>query len=246
MKKYKVIICDDEENARLIIRQYLDDRLNLEIVRECVNGEEAVEAIDTLEPDLLFLDIQMPLLSGFQVLQNIIHIPKIIFSTAYDRYALKAFDSNAVDYLLKPFTKERFSIAIDKALSNRTVDREGLISLTNDCQRTLQSYPAKLFLESGNRMIGIQLDDIIWCEAQGDYTYIHMANRKHLSNFGIGALEQKFNPEKFLRIHRSEMLNIRHVREVVKEPTGLQIIMTDGSVHKVGRSYSDAIKQLLI
>ena len=110
----KVLICDDEDDVRKLIQQYISDYPQLQVIQECVNGPQAVHAIDSLEPDIIRLDIQMPGLSGFQMLQNIVHVPQIIFSTAYDKYALKAFDNNAVDYLLKPIEFSRFLMAVNK------------------------------------------------------------------------------------------------------------------------------------
>ena len=207
-EKKKVIICDDEDDARLLIQQYIADFPQLQVIKECSNGPEAVAAIDTIEPDLIFLDIQMPGLSGFQVLQQIIHVPQIIFSTAFDKYALKAFDNNAVDYLLKPYTKQRFSQAIHKILNDSRNNANGIKRLSESLQQTYTSYPERVLVESGNRMISLSVNDISWIEADGDYTRLHTTQKIYLSNYGISVLEQKLNPTLFIRIHRSAIINI--------------------------------------
>lgn len=240
----KVIICDDEDDARELLVQYLADFPQLHVLKECSNGPEAVHAIDDLEPDLVFLDIQMPGLSGFQVLTKIVHIPQIIFSTAFDKYALKAFDNNAVDYLLKPYTRQRFSQAVSKTLLNAAANNEGIKKLSETLQTSHAFYPEKMLVETGNRMIALNTTDIFWIEAEGDYTKLHINNKSYLSNYGIGTLEQKLNPAVFARIHRSAMININLVKEVFREPNGYHIVMQNGVTHKVGRNYVDIIKRI--
>jgi two-component system, LytTR family, response regulator len=241
-----IIICDDEDDARLLIQQYVSDYKMLTVIKECSNGIEAVQAIDSLEPDLIFLDIQMPGLSGFQVLQKIVHVPQIIFSTAFDKYALKAFDNNAIDYLLKPYTKSRFDQAIQKVLDNNVANRESIKNLSNSLQASYSPYPEKVLVEQGNRMVSLSIQEIIWIEAEGDYTKIHTANKSYLSSYGIGVLEQKLNPTIFTRIHRSAMVNINCIKEVFKEPNGYYIVLQNETNHKVGRSYVDVIKKIAI
>ena len=240
----KVIICDDEADARKILRQYLADYPQLTIVRECSNGLEAVTAIDSLEPDLVFLDIQMPGLSGFQVLTKIVHIPQLIFSTAFDNYALKAFDNNAVDYLLKPYTRDRFSRAVNKVLINATANMESIKGLSENLQSAYTAFPEKMLVENGNRMIAIMVNSISWISAEGDYTRLHTKDKTYLSNYGMGMLEQKLNPAQFARIHRSAIINISEVKEVYRESNGYSIVLQNGMTHKIGRNYVDTIKKL--
>jgi two-component system, LytTR family, response regulator len=240
----KVIICDDEEDARFLIRQYLNEYPQLELVKECSNGLESVTAIDSLEPDLIFLDIQMPGLSGFQVLQKIVHVPQIIFSTAFDNYALKAFDNNAVDYLLKPYTRERFSQAVNKVLISSTGNIEGIKKLSESLQSGYTTYAEKVLIEVGNRMISLKINDILWIEAEAEYTKLHTSNRSYLSNYGIGILEQKLNPALFTRIHRSAIINIHAIKEVFRDKNGYYVVLQNDSSHKVGRSYVEVIKKI--
>ena len=242
----KIIICDDEDDARLLIRQYMADYPQLFIIKECINGLEAVNAINSLEPDLIFLDIQMPGLSGFQVLQKIIHVPQIIFSTAFDNYALKAFDNNAVDYLLKPYTKQRFTQAVNKVLLNTSKNMDGIKNLSDNLQAAYTAYPEKVLVESGNRMVSLQVNDIVWMEAEGDYTKLHTPQKSYLSSYGIGTLEQKLNTAIFTRIHRSTIININFVKEVFKDSNGYYVVLQNDTTHKVGRNYVETIKKLFV
>lgn len=240
----KVLICDDEDDARKLIREYMIDYPQLQVIQECANGPETVHAIDSLEPDIIFLDIQMPGLSGFQVLQQIVHVPQIIFSTAFDKYALKAFDNNAVDYLLKPYTRQRFSQAVNKVLLNIGRNMEGIKNLSENLQSTYTAYPEKVLVESGNRMISLSVNDISWMEAEGDYTKLHGVDKSYLSNYGIGTLEQKLNPAIFVRIHRSAIININMVKEVFRDSNGYYVVLQNGGSHKVGRNYVEVIKKI--
>jgi two-component system, LytTR family, response regulator len=242
----KIIICDDEDDARLLIQQYIAGYPQLQVIKECNNGPEAVAAIDSLEPDLIFLDIQMPGLSGFQVLQKIVHVPQIIFSTAFDKYALKAFDNNAVDYLLKPYTKERFAQAVNKVLLGAAKNREAIKNLSDNLQSAYTAYPEKVLVESGSRMISLSVNDIHWIEADGDYTRLHTAQKFYLSTYGISILEQKLNPAVFIRVHRSAIININLIKEVYKDSNGYYAVLQNGATQKVGRSYTEVIKKLAL
>ncbi len=244
--KKKIIICDDEDDARLLIQQYITDYPQLQVVKECSNGLEAVAAIDTLEPDLIFLDIQMPGLSGFQVLQKIVHVPQIIFSTAFDNYALKAFDSNAVDYLLKPYTKERFGQAVNKILLGSVKNLEGIKKLSDSLQTSYTAYPEKVLVESGSRMIALSVSDIIRIEADGDYSRIYAGQKFYISSYSMNMLEQKLNSAIFFRIHRSTIVNINGIKEVFRNNNGYYVLLLDGTTQKVGRSYTDIIKRIAL
>ena len=243
MPPKRVLIIDDEEASRLIIRQYLDDHSDMEVVGECHTGIEAITAIDRMEPDLVFLDIQMPGFSGFQVLRNIVHVPQIIFSTAFDRYALKAFDSNAIDYLLKPYTKDRFNQALSKVLGKGN-SPESMQNLTEGTSGH-DNYYEKILLENGSKMVSIHLSDIRYFEAEKDYTRVFTADRTYLSNFGIGLLEQKLNPAFFIRIHRSYIVNINHIHEVYRDNGETYLVLKNEISLKVSKSYADNIRKLM-
>jgi two-component system, LytTR family, response regulator len=195
MKRISAIIIDDEAPARLILKQYIDDFFELLIIAECKNGLEAVEMINKLEPDLIFLDIQISLLNGFQVLQKITHIPKIIFTTAYDQFALKAFDINAVDYLLKPYTQERFNHAFKKCLTNEP--KKNIFDLAEE-PHTQGEDLERILVEYNGKHIGLEINTIAQIEASGDYSKIITTNQKqYLSSYGISKLEKNY-PEKDL------------------------------------------------
>jgi two-component system LytT family response regulator len=218
----KVFIIDDEADARKMLRQYLEEFPQMEVSKECTIGLEAVTAIEELETDLVFLGIQMPGMSGFQVLQKVAHIPQVIFSTAYDRYALKAFDHNAVDYLLKPYTRGRFAQAVSKVLlSAPSRNFQQVRELTENLQRELTTYLDRLLVEQGNRMIALAVEDIIWIETDGDNAHLHTAQKSYLSNLGLGELERRLNPTTLFRIHRSTIIGVQHIQEVRKDPFGL-------------------------
>ena len=243
----KVLIIDDEADARLLLQQYLEGFPQLEVVQECSNGLEAVTGIEQREPDLIFLDIQMPGMSGFQVLQKIVHIPQVIFSTAYDKYALKAFDHNAVDYLLKPYTRERFAQAVNKVLlSAPSRNLKQVRQLTENLQIEKTNYLDRLLVEQGNRMIALKAEDIIWIEADGDYAHLHTSKKSYLSNLGLGELDSRLNPTLFLRIHRSAIIGLSHIHEVRKDPSGYYVSLKNGKRHKVSRSYQGALKKWMV
>lgn len=244
----KVLIIDDESDARYLIRQYLESNNNFEILGEYSNGLEAVSAIDELEPDLIFLDIKMPGLSGLQVVQKIVHIPQIIFTTAYDKYALKAFDANATDYLLKPYTKERFDKAVSKILhhsrSNFDNARQAASTLIQNTSQNGSSM-STILVESGSKLISLELKDVICMEAEKDYTWMHTASKSYLSNYGISQLEQRLPHSLFLRIHRSFIINIKQIKEVHKEGGSATLTTSDNRVINIGRTYLPELKKLI-
>lgn len=239
----KVIIIDDEKDARLLIRQYLKTYTEFEIIAECSNGIEAVTKVNEVEPDVIFLDVQMPGLSGFQVVQQLVHIPRIIFTTAYDRYALKAFDSNAIDYLLKPYTSERFSKAIERITFQ---DRQSLVQAHKIASEMVGSqYPDQILVECGNKLVKVDTPDIYYLEAERDYTRIYTADKSYLSNYGIGSIELRLNPQLFLRIHRSYIVNMHYMKEVYKDGVSAQIVMKNDTMLNVSRSYMDTFKKYI-
>jgi two-component system LytT family response regulator len=243
----KVLIIDDEEAARILIRQYLEDYDQLEIVGECSDGLVAVNSIDRLEPDLVFLDVQMPGLSGFQVIRQVVHIPQVVFTTAFDQYALKAFDSNAVDYLLKPYTKERFDQALAKVLMRNGTLATQATSLTESIfpATNASSYYERILLESGSKMISLSIHDIIYLEAEKDYTRVHTSTKNYLSNFGISTLELRLNPAVFTRIHRSFIVNIHHIKEVYKQNNDTYLVLKNEMTLKVSKGYVENIKKMM-
>ncbi len=239
----KIIIIDDEAAGRTLIKQYLAEYPTLIVVGEANNGVDAIKVINEFKPDLIFLDIQMPGLSGFEVLPHLEEIPQIIFSTAYDKYALQAFEVHAVDYLLKPYTRERFKQAIQRI---RTDDQTNpLQPLAESLLQNAANFPERILVPIGQKLITIAVTDIIWVEADGDYSRLITPNGKYLSNYGISVLELKLNPSTFIRVHRSAIINLKFIKEVQKNPTSYDVIMQNGDVVRVSRGYMDNLKKLM-
>ena len=236
----KVIIVDDESAGRKLIKEYLADYTDYFIVGEANNGVDAVKIINEFKPDLVFLDIQMPGLDGFEVINYLEEIPQIIFSTAYDKYALKAFEIHAVDYLLKPYAQERFKIAINRIDLNfgklKPFAENLLINKPN--------FPERILVQTSKKLITIAVKDIIRIEAFGDYSKLFTKESSYLSNFGISVLETKFDPETFVRVHRSSIININFVKEVTKNLTGFDVLMSNGDAVRISRGYLDVVRKL--
>ncbi len=239
----KVIIIDDEAAGRSLIREYLTEYPALIVVGEANNGVDAVRLINEFKPDLIFLDVQMPGLTGFDVLTHVDEIPQIIFSTAYDQYALQAFEVHAVDYLLKPYTRARFAQAIQRITSGLNSIQK-LQPLAESLLTASATYPEKILVQTGNRLITVAVADILRIEAEGDYATLVTATGKHLSNYGISALEARLNPQHFIRVHRSDIVNLHVIREIQKYPSSYDVILQNGDVVRVSRSYMDKIRGL--
>ena len=239
----KIIIIDDEAAGRTLIKQYLTEYPSLIVVGEANNGVDAIKVINEFKPDLIFLDIQMPGLSGFEVLPHLEEIPQIIFSTAYDQYALKAFEVHAVDYLLKPYTRERFKHAIQRIRSDEQPNP--VQPLAESLMPNATTYPERILVQIGQKLINIAVTDILWIEADGDYARLITLNGKYLSNYGISNLESKLNPNNFIRVHRSSLINVPYIKEVQKYVSSYDVIMQNGDVVRVSRGYMDNLKKLM-
>jgi two-component system, LytTR family, response regulator len=239
----KVAIIDDEAAGRTLIKQYLADFPSLIVVGEANNGVDAIKIINEFKPDIVFLDIQMPGLTGFDVLKHLEEIPQIIFSTAYDQYALQAFEVHAVDYLLKPYTRERFKTAVQKLRSNESANLTPVQPLAESIINPLQ-YPEKILIQQHQRLITVSVSEIVWIDAEGDYSKIITQRGYFLSNYGISQLETKLNPQQFIRVHRSSIINLGFVKEIQKQLSSYDVILQNGDVVRVSRGYMDAIKRL--
>ena len=239
----KVIIADDEAAGRTLIKQYLADFPSLIIVGEANNGVDAIKLINEFKPDIIFLDIQMPGLTGFEVLTHIDEIPQIIFSTAYDKYALQAFEVHAIDYLLKPYTRERFKAAIQKLRNDAQQQQPNIQPLAESLINTAQ-YPEKILIQLNQKLITISLSDVLWIDADGDYSKLITTKGNYLSNYGISLLENKLNPQHFIRVHRSSIINLAFVKEIQKQISSYDVIMQNGDVVRVSRGYMENIKRL--
>ncbi|MBC6700113.1 LytR/AlgR family response regulator transcription factor [Hymenobacter puniceus] len=240
----RALLIDDEAPARTIVRQYLADFPQVALVGECADGPAAVEAIGRLQPDLLFLDIQLPGLTGFEVLAQLEQVPRVVFSTAYDQYALAAFEAGAVDYLLKPYDRARFRQVMARALAPPAQLQHLLEQLT---ARPAESvYPTRLFVPQGPRLVAVAVADIQFVEAAGDYATLHTAGGQYLSNLGISQLAQRLDPRQFLRIHRSCLVALDAVRELERDGSGgYYATLVGGRTVRVSRTYAEALRPLL-
>ncbi len=244
----KVVIVDDEAPARSLLKEYLYNFPSMVVVGEANNGVDAIKIIEEFNPDIVFLDVQMPGINGLEVLQRLTEMPKIIFSTAYDQYALDAFEHNAIDFLLKPYTRERFARAVNKVMQ---YGEENLSSIKALAENLLQGahinsskYPSKILVQSKNKLVALDTFSIIWIEAEKDYSNLRTAKQCYLSNYGIGQIAGKLDPEIFIRIHRSSIINIHFIKEIFKHPSSYDVKMTNGDVVRVSRSYLDNIRKL--
>jgi two-component system, LytTR family, response regulator len=243
---YSAIIVDDEPLARKMINEYLQDFPEIKIVGECKNGKQAVKAINEEKPDLVFLDIRMPGMDGFEVLEHIDIMPHIIFTTAYGDYALKAFEVNAVDYLLKPYDRKRFSRAVRKVIDRSTKSNDELERILHVLQQSKESedYHNRIFVSVGRKIISVQLDDILWIEAAGDYTQLHTISGTHLCNLSMNTLEQKLDPDRFLRVHRSYIIATNSIEHLTRDGEGgFVVILKDKSKVKASRTYAVKLRK---
>lgn len=252
--RIKTIIVDDEPLARQTLRILLDADPDIDIVSECANGADAVDAIDTLSPDLVFLDIQMPELDGFDVLSTLDDgaAPVIVFVTAFDAYALKAFEVHAFDYLLKPFTDARFATALAQAkleVEHREVRAlsERLLALLADRERERPNrFLTRVLVKSASRVTFLKVAEIDWIEAAGSYVQLHVGAKEHLLRESLNALEAKLDPELFLRIHRSTIVNADRVRELRADAYGeYLVVLDDGTELKMSRARRERIQARL-
>lgn len=239
----KVIIIDDESAGRKLIKEYLVDFSELILVGEANNGVDAIRIINEFKPDLIFLDIQMPGMTGFEILPHLEEIPQIIFSTAYDQYALKAFEVHAADYLLKPYTKERFWKAVQKVSASNSINSVG--PLAENIIMNQEIYPQRILVQSGRKMVNILVSNIIRIEANGDYSKLVVGKQAFLSNYGISKLQNKLNPQQFIRVHRSSIINLNFIQSVNKYTSSYDVKMNNGEVVRVSRGYMKNLKNLM-
>jgi len=243
----KVALIEYEAPARKLLREYLANYPELVVVAEAPNGVDALRVIDEHQPEIIFLDVQMPGLTGLEVLANLEELPLVVFSTAYDQYALDAFKFHAVDYLLKPYTKQRFDEAIKKLLTRLGQPQEGIGKLAQQLRdaKTTSSFPDRIMVPRGNRYLALPVTDIQFVRAEGDYSSLITADSRYLSQFGLGEMEKRLSPEIFLRIHRSTIVNRANIKEIYREGHGYDLVMDNGEVVRASRSYADKVKELL-
>jgi len=244
-RKCRAVIVDDEELARRVLRELLRAHNEVEVVAECANGFEAVKAVAELKPDLLFLDVQMPKLDGFEVLELIAEGPAVIFVTAYDQYALRAFEAHAVDYLLKPFGADRLKVALERVkerLGGKLPPPAELAAAARPPARYLE----RIVVKDGSRVHIIPVSKLDYAEAQDDYVALAVEGKKHLKQQTLSNLEKGLDPERFLRIHRSYIVNLDRLGKV--EPYGKDthvVVLTTGAQLPVSRSGYARLREIL-
>jgi two-component system, LytTR family, response regulator len=255
----RVVVVDDEPLARTGMRDLLARDPEVEVVAQCADGQQAVEAISALRPDLVLLDVQMPEMDGFEVLRRLEpqRMPFVVFVTAFDRFALKAFDVAAVDYLLKPFDDERFVLAMERAkhaVRNAEVGDLGrrLMGLIGrgtepDSQRTTPGgYATRLMVKSTGRTVFVRAEEVDWIEADDYYAKLHVGERTHLLRESLGSLESRLDPVRFFRLRRSAIVNLDRVREVQFLFRGEHVvILHDGTRLKVTRGRLEKLEAML-
>jgi len=242
------IIVDDEKLARELLQEYLQQMPNIQVIGECSKGKDAVEMIDKLKPDLIFLDVQMPGMTGFDVLDEIVHDPYVIFVTAYDQYAIKAFEKNVVDYLLKPLDQERFKLGVDRAISRMKMEQNNVGELLRNLKtENKSSYDSHIFVQKSEKLLNLPVEEIVYLEASGDYTILSTKNDQFVSSSGIGKLEEILNPETFIRVHRSTIININSLKEIEKHFNGGMVVkMQNGKSFPVSRTYAKLIRKKVV
>ena len=236
---YKVIIIDDEELARKVIVKYLEGIEKVEVVEECDNGFTGLKAINTHKPDIIFLDIQMPKINGFELLEILDEKPIIIFSTAHDEFAIKAFEHSAVDYLLKPYSKKRFQEALDKAiqrLGQNHPENDDLSKLKNEIDQSSKNLQ-RIVVKSGSRVDVVPVSEVDYLQSADDYVEIYAGDKKFLKQKPLKFFEENLDPELFVRVHRSYIVAIDRITKL--EPYSKDsyiIILKNGTEINVSKS----------
>ncbi len=248
--KIRTLIVDDEPLARSMVRRMLSGHARIEIIGECENGREAIAAIANDPPDLVLLDVQMPELDGFGVIEAVPveRLPNIIFITAYDQYAVRAFEVHALDYLLKPFDRERFEQAMERAVRQIGNEKSGaatdrILALLTERQAAAP-HLERFILKTDGRVFFLNAEEIAWIEAEGNYVLLHTGKKKHLFREAISSLEPKLDPRRFRRIGRSTIVNLDRIRELQPWSRGdYKIILHDGTELKLSHRFRDNLNR---
>ena len=244
--RLRVAIVDDEDLARAVVREYLTAMPDVEVVAECANGFEAVKAVSELQPDLLLLDVQMPKLNGFEVLELVGRDVAVVFVTAYDQYAIRAFDVHAVDYLLKPFAADRLTAALDRVRERLGRGETMPIQELAAAAQPAQGHTRRILVRDGPRVHVLPVEKIEYVQAQDDYVCFRCEGKEYLKEQTLGELETLLDPARFVRIHRSFLLNLD--RLVRLEPTSKDTrmaILRDGRRLPVSKAGYARLQQLL-
>ena len=251
-RKIRTLIVDDEALARLRIREFLAREEDVEVVGECADGEDALRMIAACSPDLVFLDVQMPEMGGFEVMEALDphSMPSVVFVTASDEFALRAFDAHALDYLLKPFHRERLCTALDRVRAHLGRGRsddvdERLFSLLESIGPRRASLK-RFVVRTGTKIHFVRVEEVDWIEADGNYVRLHSGKRGHLLRATVSNLIGRLDPERFIRIHRSLIVNVDRLREVQTYGKGsFVLVMEDGTQLTSSATYRDAVERLI-
>lgn len=237
MKNKIVLIADRDEPTRKLLRDYLLRQSCSFLLKECGNGPETVRLINSLEPDLVIMEVALPGKNGFEVLDRLDYVPPVILMSATAEHAAKAFDYRAVDYLVKPIAPMRLQCAFQRLMNlKRLTDTDGQTG----------AYPSRIFVEKGAKLVGVPVGEITYLKADGDYTWIHSVNKEaYLCTIGIGQLVNKFDPQSFIRVHRSYIVNVGYIRELYRDISKLFVSLPNDVEISVGRNYLPAIKELM-
>jgi len=246
--KILALIIEDEQPARDLLKAYLQTHDEIELMAECENGFDGIKAIAEYCPDLIFLDIQMPKLTGFEMLELLDEYPEIIFTTAYDEFALRAFELNAVDYLMKPFSKTRFDQALEKVfarMKNKSNQNPVMEKLKEQVRET-SGPQERFFVKTGNHIDVIPVEEIMHLEAQDDYVEFHTTKGRFLKKETMTRLELQLPPDKFLRVHRSHIIRLDQMEKLEKYgKESYMVILKDGTKVQVSKSRIKSLKEQL-
>ncbi|MGB7926358.1 MAG: LytTR family DNA-binding domain-containing protein [Pyrinomonadaceae bacterium] len=252
VSQIRALVVDDELLGRQIIREMLETHPEVELIGECVNGHEAIAAIREQSPDLIFLDVAMPELNGFEVLEALKaeRMPLVIFVTAYDQYAVRAFEVHAFDYLLKPFDRERFETSLLRARAQVARQKNGdydqrILALLEELKAE-SKYLERLVIKAEGRVFFLDTEDIYWIEAEGNYVRVHNGKKSHLLRETVSSLEAQLDPKKFLRIHRSAIVKIDRIQELQPWFHGeYRVLLQNGTQLTLSRNYRENLQKAL-
>lgn len=240
----KALLIDDEPLARSLVKEYLKPFEQIQVVQECGDGFEGVKAIAQHQPDLIFLDVQMPKINGFEMLELVDNPPAVIFTTAFDEYAMKAFEAHAVDYLLKPFSKDRFEKAVNKWLTHRTT-----IPAVKEFVENRVTQPdefTRVVVKNGSNIVIVPIQQIRYIEAYDDYVKIHTKDGMHLKKKTLSYFESTLETSQFVRVHRSYLLNVQELTRIEPmEKDNHVALLKDGSQIPLSQSGYARLKTVL-
>ena len=243
----KALIIEDEKPARDLLKTFLKKHPDIEVIGECADGFSGIKAISEQKPGLIFLDIQLPRINGFEILELLDFTPVVIFTTAHDEYAIKAFEQNAVDYLLKPFPQQRFDQAVEKARKRLTnlPDEQKLISGLKE-RETGEETINRVVVKKGSKIHIIPVEEIQYFEARDDYVMIYTKGQRFMKQMRMKTLEKKLPSEIFVRIHRSSILNINEIASIeLYEKETYHALLKSGQDLKISKTGYQKLKEVL-